>query len=218
MKKFKLLLLSAFISFPCVASDNVGAETKEDMRTERNTGYFVYASGGASLIVSELEGVWDSGDPAFSGNLQLGFEWISKKKIGVGFMYDGYFTSFSSVVKADGGSVRFNEDWSLHYFAPQLAGRIFLRSERWVLNYSIGLGLFMSSECVKEKGKLMGKNYDYGHGSNLSFGVEFKAAPKLGIILGLSVIEASVKQNYGGLHEDSGLARVNLDMGLKYHF
>ena len=61
MKKFKLLLLSAFISFPCVASDNVGAETKEDMRTERNTGYFVYASGGASLIVSELEGVWDSG-------------------------------------------------------------------------------------------------------------------------------------------------------------
>ena len=217
MKKIKLLLLSAFISFPSVASDIAGAENKEDVRSELNTGHFVYASGGVSLVVTELKFEYPhSGNPSTGGNVHLGYEWISK----VGFMYDGYFTSFTSAVPTSWARSRteMKESWSLHYFAPQLAGRILLRSEKWVLNYSLGIGLFMSCEKVKEKGKVRGENYDYGLGTNLSFGAEYKVASKLGITFGLSLIEASLDQNYGGEHEDSNLVRVNFDLGLKYHF
>lgn len=112
---------------------------------------------------------------------------------------------------------------SLHYFAPQFVGRGLLKSEKWALRYSIGMGLFMSCERVKQDHKSIGSNYDYGMGYNFAFGVVYLLTPKLGVTGGLSLIQAVVKQEFMGSNlnskeEMSGMTRINLDLGLTYRF
>ncbi len=220
--KFPVVLLLVLLSFFTVCN---AAET--DINSARNektdlvAGHSIFVAGGISHIATEVDMDYlHSGEPRIGGNVQVGYEWISSKKIGVGFLYDGYFTGFTMCVPVSGGySAAFPKGrWGLHYFAPQFVGRITLRSDKWMLNYGVGAGLFMSYECLKYEGKPLAKNYDYGIGLNGSFGVEFRLSKAIGLTAGLTLLEGYVDQEYYGETLSSSMLRVNLDLGLKCHF
>ncbi len=188
------------------------------------SGHTVYANGGASLITTEFDESWTYGESRIGGNWQVGYEWISAKNIGVGLMYDGYLSK-GTIIAPSG---EFKESFTLHYIAPQFAGRITLKSEKWNLNYSAGLGLTVFADRLRQKQaksfKPIGANYDYGIGINVSLSVEYHITQKIGATAGLSLINSYIKQEYLGenlVNNDSGISgigRINIDLGLRYHF
>lgn len=216
MKSLSLItaILLASVPFASAASD-VSAQDTSGSKLEFNTGHSAYAAVGLSHIVTSVDDYYvTSGEPRIGANIQLGYEWISPKKIGAGFLYDSYITQCTLSY----GPAKAKEHLSFHYFAPQFSGRIFLRSDKWVLNYSIGVGLFMSYERLTHAGSSFAKNYDFGFGSNLSFGAERRLSSKLGLTMALSMLDASVKQSFEGVSSDSSLLRININVGVKYHF
>ncbi len=227
MKRFSILIILTFLCgwFAVRADETTNEEIsilpdRNELKLKRNTGGFIYVSGGPALILTEVEmGNVVSGEPTFSGQINAGFEWIFKKKLGVGFMYNGYFTGVESREWIGGyNSIRLHERWALHYFAPQFTGRILLRSTKWSLRYAIGLGLVVSREVVTSKGELWGRNYDFGLGSNMSFGVEFLITPTIGISGGVKAFDASINQYYMSESNSAGIIRVDLDFGISFHF
>ncbi len=210
--KSLLLSLAIFSAFIVKAQD-----------INPNIGHSIYAAGGISHITSHVDYSWTSGEMRLGGNWQVGYEWISERMIGAGFLYDGYFTKGEI---AYGAKEKTKEYFTIHYFAPQFAGRIVLRSDRWVLNYSAGLGFCMTSDRItaqeKSASKHIGSNYDYGVGFNASFGAEYRFSRNLGLIMSLSTVEAYINQSFLGqtLSTESnlnGFSRINLNVGLKFH-
>ena len=226
MKRLIILIMAALLmgTVSLKAGQPASAETTisqdpSELKLQRNTGSFVYISGGPGLILTEVDmGNVTSGEPNFSGEVNVGFEWISKKKIGVGLMYNGYFTGVESTELSGINIVRMHERWGLHYLAPQFVGRILLKSKKWSLRYALGIGMVVSREFVESEGKRVGINYDYGFGTNLSFGAEFLVTPRVGITGGVKVFDASVDQRYYSESNSAGIVRVDLDFGISFHF
>ncbi len=213
-------LLAAFITTATISAQN----TEEAADKSSVSGHAVYASAGVSHIITKIDTDWTSGEPRLGCDWQAGYEWISKRKIGAGFMYSGYHSS-GEIIAPEG---TFKETLMIHYLAPQFAGRIPLKSEKWSLNYSVGMGLAIFSDVAKGKKKVPKHTYlrntDYGFGANLLFGAEYRIVPNLGITASVSFTEALIKQEYMGYYpadsndSSNGFIRVSIDLGLKYHF
>ncbi len=168
---------------------------------------------------------WYSGEPRLAGMWQVGYEWVSEKRIGAGFLYNGYYTRGSFEV-----TERFKESICIHYLAPQFVGRVALGKGRWLLGYGAGMGLvvFVDRLRYRESNNVsyreVGKNTDYGFGVNLYFGTEYRLTPTWGIFGRLSYTEALMKQEflgqemYRGDGRVNGFSRLELSVGLRYHF
>lgn len=205
-------------------SDTPAAIHQENDGGNDFSGHYVYLTGGYSHIFTDIDASYNTGEPRLGFDWQAGYEWMFDKKIGVGFQYAGYVSHFGE--KMGGKKVR-KESLGIHYFAPQFVGRLPLKSRRWVLDYSVGLGLTVWVDRLKGKQggsyKLLGRNTDCGFGSNLSFGAEYRLSGKIGITGRLSVFSASLKQSYMGMSvqdegETSGFGRVSIDFGVRYRF
>ncbi|MDE6368627.1 MAG: hypothetical protein K2K94_05255 [Muribaculaceae bacterium] len=226
MKKLIILIVSVVLfgthamraDEPAAAEAAIVKDIKE-MKLQRNTGSFINVSGGPALILTEVDmGSVTSGSPNFSGEVNIGYEWISKKKIGFGFLYNGYFTGVGCTEYTGTTTVKLHERWGLHYFAPQFAGRILLKSPKWSLRYALGIGMVMSREVVTSGDELFGRNYDYGYGTNISFGIEFLLTQNIGITGGVKMLDGVIYQRYSGQTNDGRIVRVDLDFGISFHF
>lgn len=188
------------------------------------TGHHAYVGVGYSTIISRFETDWTSGEPRLGWDWQAGYEWISRRNIGAGFFYSGYLTKGKMVVPSGYSVATLYETVMLSYFAPQFAGRFSLRSDRWILNYSVGFGLAMLYDKVSLPAVAHGKNIDYGFGSNINFGIELRTSKRFSVTAGVSLIGMSIDQEYMGEKPDipegetNGVGRVSIDFGLKYHF
>lgn len=226
MKKLIILIVSSVLmgTLSLRADEPVAVETTitqdyKELKLQRNTGSFINVSGGPALILTEVDmGSVTSGSPNFSGEVNIGYEWISKKKIGFGFLYNGYFTGVGCTEPSGMTAIKLHERWGLHYFAPQLAGRILLKSPKWSLRYALGIGMVMSREVVTSGGELVGRNYDYGYGTNMSFGIEFMVTQNVGITGGVKILDGILHQSYFGETNNGGIVRVDLDFGISFHF
>lgn len=226
MKRLIILIVSAVLTGTLslmadepATAEAITAQNLNELKLQRNTGSFIYVSGGPALILTEVDmGSVTSGEPNFSGEVNIGYEWISKKKIGLGFLYNGYFTGVGCIEASGMTAIKLHERWGLHFFAPQLVGRILLKSPKWSLRYAIGIGMVMSREVVTSGGELVGRNYDYGYGTNMSFGIEFLATKNIGITGGVKMFDASVRQSYIGETNNAGIVRIDLDFGVAFHF
>lgn len=230
MKKLIILIVSSVLMGTLslradepAAAEAITAQNLNELKLQRNTGSFINVSGGPALILTEVDmGSVTSGSPNFSGEVNIGYEWISKKKIGFGFLYNGYFTGVGCTEPSGMTAIKLHERWGLHYFAPQLAGRILLKSPKWSLRYALGIGLLMSREVVTEVAKggeeLIGQNYDYGYGTNMSFGIEFLVTQNVGITGGVKILDGILHQSYFGETNNGGIVRVDLDFGISFHF
>lgn len=222
MKRLSILIVSAVLTrtFSLRADEPAAAETVVSQNSEYcyDVGHFVYANGGIGHIVSHVDADYVSGEPRLGGVVTVGYDWISSKKIGVGFLYNGYYTRFKDYMWDGGFKGYLIEHWSINYFAPQFVGRTRLKSSRWALRFAVGLGMVMTKETANAKGELIGRNYDYGYGTNITFGAEYWIAKKFAITGGLNVFQAYVKQSYSGEKNDGSLVRIDLSLGAAYHF
>lgn len=219
-----LILLSEILATFAIRADELSeAMTPQpdikELKLKRNTGHFIYVSGGPALILTEVDmGNVVSGEPTFSGQLNVGYEWISPKKFGFGVIYNGYFTGVECTQVSGWTVTRFHERWGLHYFGTQLAGRILLRSPRWSLRYAIGFGLVVSREIATIQDERAALNYDYGLGTHTSFGAEFMLSKTVGISGGVNLFDASIKQRFYGETNNGSVVRVDVNFGLSFHF
>lgn len=225
MKKLILLIVSAIIygTFTINAEEPTDILTLpqsiNELKLQRNTGHFLYVSGGPGLILTEVEmGHVTSGQPNFSGVINVGYEWISQKKFGFGVLYNGYFTGVDCTESSGMTIMRIHDRWGLHYFSLQLAGRILLKSPKWSLRYALGLGFVASRDIAMSQGERLGINYDYGYGTNTSFGAEFMLSKRISITGGVKLFDASVKQSFFGETNDAGVIRIDVDFGLSFRF
>lgn len=231
MKKQSLkIAVTAFLLSCCTmhlsAQQETVSKVGESAIENSNSGHFIYANVGYSHIMSHVEYSWTSGEIRLGMTWQAGYEWIFEKNYGVGFMYDGYVSKGSTIVGIDAA---IDESFAMHYFAPQFAGIIRLKNDKWTLHYGFGIGLSMIADGIKGKGKafdknnVAGKNYDYGVGINGKFGVEYKITPRLGVTADLSLIESIIQQQFIDVEmpvdrkrEINGASRISLNIGLKF--
>jgi hypothetical protein len=215
------LAIPAMGQYVYVAPSKDVAKAKPDFSNV--AGHYAYVAGGYSHIYTKMEDGWTSGDARFGFDWQVGYEWISNKKIGAGFLYEGYSTSGKKIeIEVYKGNMM------IHYFAPQFVGITPLGSGRWVLHYGVGIGLAMMVDRLKgdkgSNGRLVGRNTDFGFGSHLSFGAEYRVSPKVGITGTVSVLSANIDQKFMGVdyqpknNEVNGFQRVSIDFGVRYHF
>lgn len=229
-------LLVAIITAICAVTTNaqesdtavasaVTRITETNMLAEKIAGHSVFAGGGIGQIMSEFDAYWVSGDPQFAGMWQLGYEWVSKKRVGAGFLYNGFYT-----VGCIDLAERYKESICIHYLAPQFVGRVALGKGRWLLGYGAGMGLAVLVDRLRYREdnyvsyREVGKNTDYGFGVNMYLGAEYRLTPTWGIFGRLSYTEALLKQEFMGheMHRDdgnvNGFSRIELSVGVRYHF
>lgn len=199
--------------------------TETNVFAEKITGHSVFAGGGIGQIMSEFDAYWASGDPQFAGMWQVGYEWVSKKRFGTGFLYNGYYTKGSFLYYDT-----FKESICIHYLAPQFVGRVAFGKGRWLFGYGAGVGLVVLVDRLRYREdnyvsyREVGKNTDYGFGVNMYLGAEYRLTTTWGIFGRLSYTEALLKQEFMGqeMHRDdgnvNGFSRIELSVGVRYNF
>lgn len=206
--------------------DGLNLEVSTDSRC---SGHYIYAQAGFSQILSSVTSLWTSGDARLGPNWQVGYDWISDKKFGAGFLYSGYTSKGKVIYPINGGLTwgQLNTYWMLQYFAPQFVTHLPLGSGRWGLRLSVGVGMMMSSELYSgriPKGTGLSSSYnEYGFGCNLNVGVNFRLSDHFSVIGSLSNATGYFKQEnqyleIGDSDKVSGFSLLMLSFGISYHF
>lgn len=222
MNRFRSVAMAMAI----ISSGTLCAQTgQSDIMSESvdgSRGHFVYAALGYGNITSRIEGNWDSGNAHSGFDWQLGYEWVSKKHIGAGFLYSGYYTSGD--VNRSGS--KYGESMVLTYLAPQFCGRLPFGSGKWNFIYGAGFGLAaiidnVSARSDSSSSKTLFQKTWYGFGTNLKAGVEYVVKPQFHMNFSVSYIVSSVKQDLTDLGyygpEGNGVARICFNLGFVCH-
>ena len=183
------------------------SERKPYIETGRNT--FVFNIG-YGLITSDYyvpDGV--SGNPKQGLDVGVGYQWTSKQGFGFGLRYSGYFSSVES------GAAKMKI--GLHYFAPEFV----LRQDfgrRWLLRESIGIGY---ARYVEKLGSISAGIGGFGY--HMDLGIEYKLSRYVGIGVGIGLYGtrfSSMDEIVGAYSdkEKAGIARINLNGGLRFYF
>lgn len=225
----KYLLASALaLAIPCIA------EEPEEAPYPLN-GHSLFASVGFSHIVSDVYTTWTTGEPRLGLDWQAGYAWLSKRNIGAGFLYQGYYAHGGETAPVAGGNntAKIDESMYVNYFAPQFVGNIKLGKGMWSLTYSAGIGFAMltqSGYATAINGKPtsngpMIRFSEYGWGTNASFGIECRCSKKVGLTASLSWLNSFISQDLdkyyipAGVDRDktTGISRLSIDIGIKLH-
>lgn len=147
-----------------------------------------------------------SGNPKNGMDWQLGYDWVARSGFGAGLMYSGYKSSFTySNVDVKVG---------LAYVAPQFVMK--QKVGRWGIEEKFGIGYFKYRESAKgTSASLSGVGYDF------LFGAEYYLSDHVGIGANLGYIGGSLpKQDSAeyGDEEHTGIFRLHIDAGVRFHF
>lgn len=210
MKAFGILMLGVLVSTGIVNAQDVAS-------TQRGDSHSVYVNGGFSHIYSDVKSNWTSGDPRLGWDWQAGYDWVGHKGFGAGFLYSGYISTGEEKYMMN---VHTDESIMLNYFAPQFVYNWSRPSSRWDFFVKAGLGFIMITEraTLSEPHRSMSATKG-GLGSNITLGTEFKLNSHFGITASLSGVNAYIHQDNSGydMPDGNGLARVSLNLGIKYH-
>ena len=137
-----------------------------------------------------------SGHPRKGMDWQVGYDWVSRSGFGAGLMYSGYKSSYSySHVDVNVG---------LAYIAPQFVMK--QKVGRWGIEEKFGIGY---SESLS------------GFGYNFLVGAEYYLSDHIGIGANLGYIGSSLPKQDNIDYKDgehSGIFRLHLDAGIRFHF
>ena len=224
----KYMLASALaLAIPCIA------EEPEEAHYPLN-GHSLFASVGFSHIVSEVYTTWTTGEPRLGLDWQAGYSWISKRNIGAGLLYQGYYSHGGETAYAGGfNTASLDESIYVNYFAPQFVGTIKLGKGMWSLNYAAGIGFAMMTQSgyataingVTTSNGLMVRLSEYGWGTNTSFGIECRCSKEVGVTASLSWLNSFISQDLEKYNipanfdrnKTTGISRLSIDIGIKLH-
>ena len=147
-----------------------------------------------------------SGHPRKGMDWQVGYDWVSRSGFGAGLMYSGYKSSYSySHVDVNVG---------LAYIAPQFVMK--QKVGRWGIEEKFGIGYFKYRESAKGVSESLS-----GFGYNFLIGAEYYLSDHIGIGANLGYIGSSLPKQDNIDYKDgehSGIFRLHLDAGIRFHF
>ena len=147
-----------------------------------------------------------SGHPRKGMDWQVGYDWVSRSGFGAGLMYSGYKSSYSySLVDVNVG---------LAYIAPQFVMK--QKVGRWGIEEKFGIGYFKYRESAKGVSESLS-----GFGYNFLVGAEYYLSDHIGIGANLGYIGSSLPKQDNIDYKDgehSGIFRLHLDAGIRFHF
>ncbi len=167
---------------------------------------------GYGFIISNadiVEGV--TGNPQQGFDLNAALQWVSRKGLGVGLRYAGYFSS------ADANGIGF--DIRLHYIAPEFVLRQTVgRRGKWAFQEALGVGYARFSEDIGD----ISLKYS-GFGFHADLGVEYKLTRHIGIGIGAGAYIASFgTMEYPSAEyaptDNAGITRITVNGGLRFYF
>lgn len=174
-------------------------------RDFRHSNFHLHA--GYAFIVNDIKVI-----PGLHGNVKQGFDlnagyqWTSRKGIGVGIRYSGYFTS--GTYESEKIRIR------LHYIAPELVLRQDA-SPKCTFRETVGIGYANYSEGVRNISAGIG-----GFGFHVDLGVEYRPIRDLGLSLGVGAYSARFgsMDEYTDNDRKAGITRISLNGGLRVYF
>lgn len=147
-----------------------------------------------------------SGHPRNGMDWQLGYDWVSRSGFGAGLMYSGYKSSYTySNVDLNVG---------LTYIAPQFVMK--QKVGRWGIEEKFGLGYFSYRESTKGISASLS-----GLGYNFLIGAEYYVSDHVGIGANFGYVGGSLPKQDDIVYQDgehSGIFRLHLDVGVRFHF
>lgn len=147
-----------------------------------------------------------SGNPKNGLDWQVGYKWVSRNGFGAGLMYSGYKSSYAY----SGLDVKLG----LVYIAPQFVMKQI--AGRWIFQENVGVGYFSQRESTKGLSESLS-----GVGYNLTLRMEYLLSQHVGIGANLGYIGGSLPKQDNLEYkkgESSGIYRLQLDAGIRFHF
>ena len=145
-----------------------------------------------------------SGHPRKGMDWQVGYDWVSRSGFGAGLMYSGYKSSYSYS----------HVNVGLAYIAPQFVMK--QKVGRWGIEEKFGIGYFKYRESAKGVSESLS-----GFGYNFLVGAEYYLSDHIGIGANLGYIGSSLPKQDNIDYKDgehSGIFRLHLDAGIRFHF
>lgn len=209
-----LSLATAIYAAPVYATEEAPADSITNFPS--TDGHYVYGLTGISFIDSKLDFGWSSGNPHIGWDWQIGYEWISKKGFGVGFVCDGYLTSGHIQV----GSYDNTEKFLTYFIGPYLAFQYSRPGSRWAFGADLGIGLAMTVDEAKLPSiGIAARDVSYGLGTLYSLNADYRLNYHWSLVGRLSCSGGNFgfEKTESG-EENKGLSRINISAGAKYQF
>lgn len=214
-------LVLALIALPAV----VRAESSPtDSAQTRGNRHMVFISGGAGFNCSKVYDPISAAGNKIGFDYMAGYDWIiSKSGLGVGLLYDGYYSSKKTVTSVDFGygSVTPHTTIFVNTIAPQFVVDILRPESRWAFTFKVGLGLSTVTETLKLQGEQTERKTKCGFATTLMAGTERRINRHIGITATLTSISSffgTFYDEYYDIYRTNNLSRISINVGLKYRF
>ncbi len=214
-------LVLALIALPTVAR----AETSPtDSAVVNEKRHMVYISGGASVIASKVYDEYSAANNKVGYEWMAGYDWIlSKSGLGVGLLYNGFYTSKNLALAMGGGTDRApgESTFLLNTFAPQFVAD-FLRPDcRWAFSLRLGIGLSTLTETLKLRGEAIERHTRYAFAGTTMAGAEYRLNRHIGVtgtVAYISSFFGTFQDGPEGKVRADAVERFSLNIGVKYRF
>lgn len=217
-------VLALLLAFQSLVGFAQGTELQADSAAVSGNRHMVFISGGGSIIESKVYDQLSAASNKIGFDYMAGYDWIiSKSGLGVGILYNGFFSSRKVHMQTGYGYGEITPHTTIfiNTIAPQFVVDIVRPASRWAFSFKAGIGLSGVTEALKLHGELTERHTKYGIGVTLMAGAEYRITRHIGITAGLAAISSYFGTFYdeeSGFDRIDGINRISLDFGLKYRF
>lgn len=210
-----LIVLPAFAQGEVWQSDSTATQGKRHM---------VFVSGGASIITSKVLDEFSAANNKVGYEWTAGYDWIlSKSGLGVGLLYNGFYTTKNLALAMDGGTGRApgQSTFLLNTYAPQFVVDVLRPDWRWAFHLRVGIGLSTLTESLKLREETIERHTRCAFASTMMAGAEYRLNRHIGITGTLAYISSffgTFQENPDGKVRGEGVQRISLNLGVKYRF
>lgn len=150
-------------------------------------------------------------------DFSIGYDYMFNPKIGFGIQYSGFKS------RIDIGTI--HNHLLISMIGPQLVLKQRINNGRTIFEERIGLGYYNAYQWIKwaskqYTGSSITSSSSSGFASTVQLGVEYLISPKVGLSLSIGAVTGSLSNPGVELPdgEKSGINRLFIDAGVRYHF
>lgn len=186
-----------------ISSDSLVTSEKRssDLNDKRNT---IYANFGYSYIYSKVYGDANISGHVKSGyDFQLGYDWVSRKGFGFGFILQGFKSTYHYL--------DYPEHMIILYLAPQFVMEQRLGNSKFHLKERLGFGYCYYEDYLIDR---------EGLGYNCQVDLEYRLTPSFGISATTGCQTTLFLTDDPNLADDeqNGISRWFISLGVRWHF
>lgn len=218
-----LIMSFAMFSMCLSAFSQDFSNVKGISSSNRDVRHVAYVSGGGSNIYSHVYASYGSAAATkIGGEWNMGYDCVFKDFIGFGLLYNGYVSTDDTYLPL--GSDRPSKvdlSFYVHTLAPQFVMDFARDSSRWAFTMRVGMGVSIIVDKAKNDGKLLARERRLGFAVTTMIGAEYRITRNISVMASLDNIMSHLGRSKRSKDYDcsnEGIARVGIDLGIKYRF